>query len=313
MKNAIKHSLSLKDFETDQLVAIIRAAKRIKQYPKLFSEALSGKTVATLYEKPSLRTRVTFEVGINKLGGRCVLLDLSDGGLGKRESVKDLSQNLSLWVDAIVARVHSHKTLDEFKVFSKVPIINSLSDWYHPCQALADILTLEEQYSDLEKVTLAYLGDGNNVAHSLLNASALYGFNLKVITPKNRQVHPNVLAFAQSIADSKGLRIETSDSLDTLAGVDVVYTDTWISMGDNTCESQARSLFMPYQVNQALMERHGIKFFMHCQPIHRGLEATDDVCDGQHSLILNQSENRLWAQCALLVYTLAPEYLQGAE
>lgn len=306
---ALKHCLSLLDFETDDLKKLINLAKAIKADPSAYSDVLKGKSIATLYEKQSLRTRVTFDVGINKLGGHAVYLDQSNGQLGSRESVKDFATNLSQWVDAIVARVNAHETLDEFKLFSKVPVINSLSDWYHPCQALADTLTLSEYYSDLSECTLSYIGDGNNVAHSLLNAGALVGFNVNVITPVGREVNAKVLSFAKSVAEVKGIKINTGNDLELLNSTDVIYTDTWVSMGDDTPLTQVKAEFMDYQVNETLMQTYNIKHFMHCQPVHRGFEATDEVCDGEGSLMLPQSNNRLWAQCALLVYLIAPEYL----
>lgn len=297
----MQHLLSVKDFSKAELEQILTLAKQVKADPAKFADALKGKSVVTLFEKPSLRTRVTFDVGVNKLGGHAVYLDSQNGAMGSRESVQDFAANLSRWCDAIVARVYDHQTLVEMTKHATVPVINALCNLYHPCQALADFLTISEHYDDLGKVHLAYLGDGNNVTHSLMLTGAILGTSVTAVCPRGYSIDAQVLKEAEALAAVSGAKIRVTDSLDDIEGVDVIYTDTWVSMGDNTPLEQVRETFMPYQVNQALLDKTGAKQVLHCQPAHREWEITSEVMDGPASLILDQAENRMHAQNAVLL------------
>ncbi|MDF2401584.1 ornithine carbamoyltransferase [Aeromonas sp. 5HA1] len=300
----MQHLLKDSDLSKAQIEALIALGKAVKADPKKYSQALAGKSVVTLFEKPSLRTRVTFDIGIAKLGGHSVYLDQQNGALGKRESVKDFAANLSRWCDAIVARVFDHQTLVDLQAYGSVPVVNSLCNLYHPCQGLADFMTIAEHYDDLSKVKLAYLGDGNNVSHSLLLLGAILGTDVTLICPKGYGPDTQIFLQAQALAADSGATIHISDDVGDIEGFDVVYTDTWVSMGDNTPMEQVKDIFMPYQINQALLERTGIQHVLHCQPAHRELEITSDVMDGPASLIMDEAENRMHIQNAVLLTLL---------
>ncbi|MFQ6371963.1 ornithine carbamoyltransferase [Shewanella sp. YIC-542] len=301
----MKHLLSLKDLSQSQLLALLELAQKIKANPAEYRHALDGKNVVMLFEKPSLRTRVSFDIGINKLGGHCVYMDQQNGALGKRESVADFAGNISQWADAIVARTFSHLTIDALANTASVPVINALSDLYHPCQALADLLTLKEVLGDLSHLKLAYMGDGNNVTHSLMLGVALLGAQMTVICPEGNFPDGFVVTQAQEVAAAHGGSLLLTPDVSALENVDAVYTDTWISMGDDTELSDIEAKFAQYQVNQALMEQYKVKYFMHCLPAHRGVEVTDEVMDGETSLVLQQAQNRMHAQNAVLVTLLS--------
>lgn len=297
----MKHLLSIKELTQQQLLDLITLAKAIKANPAEYRHALDGKSVVMLFEKPSLRTRVSFDIGINKLGGHCLYLDQQNGALGKRESVADFASNLSCWADAIVARTFSHTTIEQLAEFGSVPVINALSDLYHPCQALADFLTLAEHFENISDVKLAYVGDGNNVTNSLMYCAAILGATMTVICPAGHFPDGYVVAEVQELASRYGGKIVLTSDIDAIEGHDAIYTDTWISMGDPTPLAEIKDKFAPYQVNNALMAKAGADFFMHCLPAHRGVEVTDEVMDGECSLILQQAENRMHAQNAVLV------------
>ncbi|MBL1377712.1 ornithine carbamoyltransferase [Zobellella iuensis] len=297
----MQHLLSMKDYSKEQIEQLLALAMEIKAHPAKYAEALKGKSVVTLFEKPSLRTRVTFDIGINKLGGHAVYLDSQNGAMGKRETVQDFAANLSRWCDAIVARVFDHQTLVEMTKYATVPVINSLCNLYHPCQALADYMTIAEHHDDLSKVHLAYVGDGNNVTNSLLLTGAILGTTVTAVCPRGHNVDAQILKEAEALAAVSGAKIRVTDSLDDIEGVDVIYTDTWVSMGDNTPLEQVKAVFMPYQVNQALLDKTGAKQVLHCQPAHREWEITSEVMDGPASLILDQAENRMHVQNAVLL------------
>ena len=297
----MKHLLSIKELTQQQLLDLITLAKTIKANPAEYRHALDGKSVVMLFEKPSLRTRVSFDIGINKLGGHCLYLDQQNGALGKRESVADFASNLSCWADAIVARTFSHKTIEQLAEFGTVPVINALSDLYHPCQALADFLTLAEHFENISDVKLAYVGDGNNVTNSLMYCAAILGATMTVICPAGHFPDGYVVAEVQELASRYGGKVVLTSDIGAIEGHDAIYTDTWISMGDPTPLAEIKGKFAPYQVNNALMAKAGAHFFMHCSPAHRGVEVTDEVMDGAGSLILQQAENRMHAQNAVLV------------
>ncbi|MFN3710245.1 MAG: ornithine carbamoyltransferase [Alishewanella aestuarii] len=293
--------LCLAELDQTQLKALLELALNIKQNPQDYQQALKGRSIALLFEKPSLRTRVSFDVGIYKLGGHSVYLDQQNGAMGVRESVEDFGSNLACWTDAIVARVYSQKTLVQLVLSSKKPVINALSDLYHPCQALADLLTLKEQYGDLSKVHLAFVGDGNNVCHSLMLGAAIMGMDLTVVTPQGFGPDAHVLLKAQELAQHSGAKLTLSQHLSSAAGADAIYTDTWVSMGNKADPEQVQRIFAPYQINTAAMQRLAVKHFMHCLPAHRGQEVTSEVLDSEFSLALQQAENRMHAQNAVLV------------
>ncbi len=297
----MKHLLTIKDLSPDQIHHLIQLAKTLKADYTPYQDALKGQSVVTLFEKPSLRTRVSFDIGINKLGGHSVYLDQQNGALGQRESVKDFAMNLSRWCDAIVARVFSHQTLEELARYATVPVVNSLCDLYHPCQGLADFLTLSEHYPDLAQVKLGYIGDGNNVTHSLMFAAAKLGATMVVVCPPGHFPDGQMVTQAQAIAAQHGGTLVLSSDVAALEGVDVLYADTWISMGDNTPLAAIKAKFLPYQINSTLMTLTGAKHVLHCQPAHREVEITSEVMDSPASLILDQAENRMHIQNAILL------------
>lgn len=296
----MRHLLTTKEFNKEELLALIALGRAMKADPAAFRTSLAGKSVVTLFEKPSLRTRVTFDIGIHRLGGHAVYLDQQNGAMGNRETVKDFAGNLSRWCEGIVARVFDHKTLLELREHATVPVINSLCNLYHPCQALADFMTIAENYDDLAKVKLAYLGDGNNVAHSLLLTGAILGTDVTVVAPKGSGPDAQIFNEAAELAKLSGARLAVTDQVADIVGFDVAYTDTWVSMGDNTPLEAVKDRFMPYQINQGLLDQTGIRHVLHCQPAHREMEITSDVMDGPASLILDEAENRMHAQNAVL-------------
>lgn len=299
----MRHLLNTTEFTKDELLELIALGRKMKANPKDYAQSLSGKSIVTLFEKQSLRTRVTFDIGVYRLGGHAVYLDQQNGEMGHRESVKDFAANLSRWCDGIVARVFDHQTLLEFERHATVPVINSLCNLYHPCQALADFMTIAENYQDLSKVKLAYLGDGNNVTHSLLITGAILGTDVTAVCPKGHGPDAQIFNMAAELAKKSGATLNVTDSIDDIKGFDVAYTDTWVSMGDNTPMETVMDKFMPYQINQELLDLTGIKHVLHCQPAHRELEITSEVMDGPASLIYDEAENRMHAQNAVM-YTL---------
>lgn len=301
----LKQLLSLAELSPATLKDLLNLALDVKQQPQQYRQALAGKSIALIFEKPSLRTRVSFDVGINKLGGHSVYLDQQNGAMGKRETVADFGRNLACWTDAIVARVFSQQTLEQLAHASNKPVINALSDLYHPCQALADLLALKERFGDLSKVHLAYVGDGNNVCHSLMIGAALSGMKMTVVTPQGFSPDAQVLLKVQKIATETGAVLELSPHLSAASGADAIYTDTWLSMGDKADPTIIEKTFRPYQINTAVMQRLAVKYFMHCLPAHREHEVTSEVLDSEASLVLLQAENRMHAQNAVLISLFA--------
>src|SRR5579863_1729188 len=293
-----KHLTSDLDLTPESLRAVLDLAHEVKRTPARFAKTLSGRYLALLFEKPSLRTRLTFEVAIKQLGGDAVA---SMGPIGDREPVKDVARNLDRWTHGIVARVFSQSTIDELVQWSSVPVINALSDLYHPCQVLADMLTIKERLGRFEDRKLAFVGDGNNVAHSLMLTGARLDMHIAVATPARYQ--PNAQIVAQ--AGKFGRITITEDAAEAVAGADAVYTDVWTSMGqESQAAARARS-FAPYQVNDGLLAkaRHDA-IFMHCLPAKRGQEVTDAVMESSRCAAFDQAENRLHVQKALLVMLL---------
>jgi ornithine carbamoyltransferase len=300
---AHRHLISLHDLTPPEIDYLLKLAQEVKADPARYHDALEGRTLAMILEKPSLRTRVAFELGINQLGGRALHLGSDEVGLGKREAVKDVARNLSRWVDVIMARVHLHQTVIELAEHATVPVINGLSDFEHPCQALSDYLTLLECKGSLANVTLAWVGDGNKVAHSLIYGAARLGAHMRIATPPGYEPDRSVVAEAKREGGDVTL---THDPMEAVVGADVVYTDVWTSMGDKE-EAETRQLvFHSYQVNSQLMRAAGPQaLFMHCQPAHRGEEVTDDVLDSPRSLVCDQAENRLHMQKAIFLALLS--------
>jgi len=281
---------------------LLRLTADIKANPARYASTLHGKFLALIFEKPSLRTRVTFEVGIQSMGGSVVFLDHTQARLGERESIADVARNLERWVHGIVARVYEQRVLDEMAASAGIPVINALSDKFHPCQALADFFTLEEKVGNLRGFKLAYVGDGNNVCHSLIFLAARLGVHLRIATPADYAPDRDVLQDSKRVAKETRAKIELfTDPREAVAGVDAVYTDSWTSMGFEAQQQVRNSAFAPYQVNAALMARAAPNaFFMHCLPAHRESEVTSEVLDGPQSVVLDQSENRMYVQKAIL-------------
>ena len=296
----MKHFLSVGDLSRERLFQLFALAADLKLRWKSArrSAPLAGRALALIFEKPSLRTRVTFEVGIVQLGGRAVYLSGSEIGLGTREAVPDVARNLSRWVDGITARVFSHATVEGLARHATVPVINALSDVEHPCQAVADYFTLWERGVDLGGMRLAWIGDGNNVCHSVLLAGALVGASVVVACPPGYEPDAGVQAAVRRL----GGRLEiTTEAREAATGADVLYTDVWVSMGQEAEREQRREAFSRYQINERLLGfAKPTALVMHCLPAHRGEEITDGVVDGPQSIVLDQAENRLHAQKAVI-------------
>jgi ornithine carbamoyltransferase len=281
---------------------ILQLTADIKAKPTRYLSSLRDKFIALIFEKPSLRTRVTFEVGIQSMGGHVVFLDHTQARLGERESIADVARNLERWVQGIVARVYEQRVLEDMAASADIPVINALSDKFHPCQALADFFTLEEKFGSLRGFKLAYVGDGNNVCHSLIFLAARLGVNLRIATPKNYAPLPEVLAEAKRVARETKAKIELfTDAREAVADSQGVYTDSWTSMGFEAETNIRNEVFSPYQVNAELMAQAAPDaVFMHCLPAHRGYEVTSEILDGPQSVVLDQSENRMYVQKAIL-------------
>ncbi len=290
------------DLSQDELVQLLELTAALKRSPASYARALEGRYLSLLFEKPSLRTRLTFELAIKQLGGDAVF---SNGLIAEREPLKDVARNLERWTHGIVARVFSQQTIEELARWSSVPVINALSDLYHPCQALADVFTLKEHFGQLRGLKLAFVGDGNNVAHSLMLTAPRLGVDLAVATPPGYAPNPEIAAVAAGLAAASGTSLTvTSEPAEALRGADAVYTDVWTSMGFEDQAEERRRVFQPYQVNQRLMEMAPGAVFLHCLPAKRGEEVTDEVIESPRSLVFEQAENRLHTQKALLLMML---------
>jgi len=299
-----KDLLSIANLTGDDIRSMISDAVDYKNRGWL--SVLEGKMLALIFEKPSLRTRVSFEVAMRQLGGETIYLSPVEVGLGERESVPDVARVISRYVDVIVVRTFSHKTLEIMAEYSDVPLINALSDLEHPCQALADLLTIYEKKGELHNLTLAYVGDGNNVAHSLLLGASLTGMNFRIASPAGYTVKPEILQLAQDYGATHGSRIlSTKEPELAVNGVDVVYTDVWTSMGQETQAEERRSIFAGYQVNNNLMSlAKDDAILMHPLPAHRGEEVAEHIIDSLQSVVFDQAENRMHMQKALLAHIL---------
>jgi ornithine carbamoyltransferase len=290
------------EWSAAQTRELLQLTADVKLRPERYASTLRGKSLAMIFEKPSLRTRVTFEVGIQSMGGSVVFLDQTQARLGERESIADVARNLERWVQGIVVRVYEQRVLEEMAANANIPVINALSDRFHPCQALADFFTLEEKFGSLRGFKLAYVGDGNNVCHSLIFLAARLGVNLRIATPPNYAPAAEVLAETKRVARETRAKIELfTDPREAVDGAQGVYTDSWTSMGFEAEEKVRSAVFAPYQVNCELMALAAPDaVFMHCLPAHRGHEVTAEILDGANSVVLDQSENRMYAQKAIL-------------
>ena len=298
--------ISTRDLGPQGVEAVLHLAELMKSRPSVFQRSLAGKQMVMFFEKPSLRTRLTFEAGMASLGGTTMFVDQTQSRLDARESLSDIAHNLERWVDVIVLRTFAQETIEGMARFASIPVINALSDLEHPCQALADYLTLQERFGNLKNITLAYVGDGNNVAHSLLLTCACLGSSIRIATPKDYEPNTKILADARKLAKQTGAKIELlTDPQAAVAGADAVYTDAWASMGQENEANQRAKIFAPYQVNPKLMSQaapHAA--FLHCLPAHRGEEVTNEIMDSENSVIFEQAENRLHAQKAILYLLL---------
>jgi ornithine carbamoyltransferase len=292
------------DLGAAELVSLLELTRDVKGNPGRYGSALRGRILSLLLEKPTLRTRLTFEVAAKQLGGDSIL---SVGPVGDREPIKDVARNLDRWTNCIVARTFSQETIEELAHWSAVPVINALSNLYHPCQALADVFTLKEHFGDLPGLKLAFVGDGNNVAHSLMLTAARLGVSVAVATPPGYEPSSEIAHTARGLAEQTGARVTvTNEAAEVLQDADAVYTDVWASMGQESEKAQRLKDFAPYQVDERLMKMaKPSAIFMHCLPAKRGEEVADAVIESPQSVVFDQAENRLHTQKALLLMLLA--------
>ena len=300
--------LSLSQMDSDTISQILHTASELKHDYGPYRAALQDKTMVMLFEKPSLRTRMSFEVGFSKLGGKAIYLDHQGNRLGERETIGDYARNLERWVDVIVARTFEHDTLIQLAEAASIPVINALSDLYHPCQAMADAMTLKDNFPELDRIKLAYFGDGNNVCHSLLLIAAKLGFDITVISPRQYTPNGEITAMAEEIANDTGCAVQLTSDPSAAAGHHAIYTDTWVSMGDESGADERHAKLAEYQVTEAVMAQADPNaIFMHCLPAHRGQEVVAEVIDSAQSVVFDQAENRMHAQNAILLHMLTAQ------
>ena len=301
-----KHLVTLQDLDRGEILQLFRTTAELKQQRKATVHKLEGKTLGLLFQKPSVRTRVSFEVGMAQLGGTSLYIGPVELEQGKREAPKDVARVLSRYLDGIVARTFRHSEVEEMARYSDIPVINGLSDTSHPCQGLADLFTVLEKQGRLQGVKIAYIGDGNNVCHSLMEGCALLGVHLGVATPKGYLPNPAVTRWAAQQAKKSGALIEvTRDPARAVRGAAVVYTDVWTSMGQEQEKLRRQKAFKGFRVDSRVMKAAGREaLFMHCLPAHRGEEVTDEVMDSKQSIVYDQAENRLHVQKAILLRLL---------
>lgn len=297
---------SIADFTAGEIATVLELAHRVKAQPADFRWALDAKQLVMFFEKASLRTRLTFETAINTLGGSAIFVDQTQSPLGERESLYDMAHNLERWASILVLRTYAHDTITDMAQYASIPVINALSDLEHPCQALADFMTLQERFGTLKGMHFTYVGDGNNVCHSLMLTAAQVGMHCTVATPRNYAPKAELVALARSIGNVTGANISViNDPVAAVSDTDAVYTDICTSMGFEHEATKRAPIFKPYQVNEALMAHaapHAV--FMHCLPAHRNAEVTDTVLDGPQSVVFDQAENRMHAQKALMLLLL---------
>lgn len=298
--------IDILDLSRDEISHLFDLTVTLKRGAPKMSHHLGGKAIALIFQKPSNRTRVSFEVGIWQMGGKCFYLGPDEISLGKRESTPDAAKTLSRYLDGIVARTYSHQDIVDLAKYATIPVINGLSDVSHPCQALADVFTIKEKFKTFEGNKIAYIGDGNNVCKSLLECSALVGLDVSVATPKNYALSPVTVKAVKKIAAESGAKIEILNSpKEAIKNARAIYTDTWVSMGQETDTKKRIKDFKGYQINKQLVKEAQEDFiFMHCLPAHRGYEVADDIIDSKHSVVFDQAENRLHVQKAILIFLL---------
>jgi ornithine carbamoyltransferase len=298
--------VSIRDLSSEEIERILQLTALMKSRPADFRGALSGKQLVMFFEKPSLRTRLTFEAGMASLGGTSFFVDQTANRIDAREKLSDIAHNLERWIDIIVLRTFAHATVEKMAEYASVPVVNALSELEHPCQALADYFTLIERFGGVNNLKLAFVGDGNNVLHSLLLTCAALGSSISVATPKGYEPDSQIIADAREMAENTGARIELfTDPYEAVCEADAVYTDTWTSMGHEGEALRRAAIFAPYQINDELMTQaapHAV--FMHCLPAHRGEEVTDAVIDSPRSVVFDQAENRMHVQKAILLLLL---------
>jgi len=307
-----KDFVSIKDFSPSEIQYLLILARQMKTHPTAYGEALKRKTLAMIFEKPSLRTRVSFDVGIQQLGGFSIYLSPAEINLGKRESVYDVARNLERMVQGIMIRTFAHEIVEQMARYASIPVINGLTDYSHPCQAMADYLTMWEAKGDLENLKIAFVGDGNNVAHSLLFAGAQVGARVWVATPPGYEPKAEAVRWAMERCGETGGSCHIgNDPHEAVSNADVVYTDVWASMGKEDEAEKRDRIFRPYQVNAALFRRaKRDAIFLHCLPAHRGAEVTNDVIDSERSLVFDQAENRLHVQKAIMLELMKGEFVK---
>ena len=304
-----KDFISLADWSSQELRGMLARAQELKNLLRegVRPQTLGARCIALFFEKPSLRTHVTFEAGVTQLGGHAIWLRPDQVGVGTRETPADVAANLSRWLDGIVARTFRHALLEEFAEAARIPVINALTDLLHPCQVMADFQTVAE-YGPLESATLAYVGDGNNMANSLMLGAAVLGLTLRLATPESHRPAAPLRERAERLSEKSGARISWSDDpSEAVRAADFVYTDVWASMGQESERESRRAIFQRYQLNAELMRGAPDARVMHCLPAHRGEEITDEVLDGSRSIVFEQAENRLHAQKAILEHLLLRE------
>lgn len=304
-ENKMKRDLmSLHDLTTEEIFQILEVSAKMKQVKSFGEGMLAGKSLALLFQKPSNRTRVSFEVGITQLGGHCMYLGPSEINLGVREATSDVSKTLSRYLDGIVARTNTHHDIIELSENADIPVINGLSDLYHPCQGLTDLFSIKEKFGKLEGLKLAYVGDGNNVCHSLMIGAAKTGMNMSIAAPKGYEPNKDILKETTELAKGASAEIAVTNSpQEAVKDADVIYTDVWVSMGQEEESQERLNEFFDYQINGELAKLAKDSYiFMHCLPAHRGEEVTEEVIDGENSIIFDQAENRLHTQKAILSF-----------
>jgi ornithine carbamoyltransferase len=307
-----KDFLSIRDFSPSEIFYLLILARQVKAHPGSYNEALKRETLAMIFEKPSLRTRVSFDVGIQQLGGFSIYLAPTEINLGKRESIYDVAKNLERMVQGIMIRTFAHEIAEQMAAHAAIPVINGLTDYSHPCQAMADYLTMWEAKGDLEGLKVAFVGDGNNVAHSLLFAGVQLGANVWIATPPGYEPKADAIKWSRQRAlETGGSCTVTNDPVEAVSDADVVYTDVWASMGLEAEAEKRSKIFRPFQVNDWLFQQaKGDAIFLHCLPAHRGEEVTDDVIDSPRSLVFQQAENRLHAQKAIMLELMKGEFVR---
>jgi ornithine carbamoyltransferase len=310
--NANKDFLSIRDFSPSDIQYLLTLARQVKAHPSAYSGSLRRETLAMIFEKPSLRTRVTFDVGIQQLGGFALYLSPAEINLGKRESVYDVAKNLERMVQGIMIRTFSHEIVEQMARYASIPVINGLTDYCHPCQAMADYLTIWEAKGDLEGLKVVFIGDGNNVARSLLFAGAQLGAHVWIASPPGYELDAESIQWARKRgAETGGTCTVTNDPDEAAAGADVIYTDIWASMGKEAEAESRKHIFLPYQVDATLFRQaKSDAIFLHCLPAHRGEEVTDDVIDSPRSLVFQQAENRLHSQKAIMLELMKGEFVK---